>query len=112
MGATAIGPRIGRFTEDGKVKPMPGQSTVFATTGTFILWFGWNGFKTVSTLEFDLNYIAEKGAVTTTLAACAGRRESASVLSRVTSGWVLSVRLRCGLQQLQGEQRLCYYLSW
>jgi len=72
VGAIFLGPRCGRFREDGSVVDMPGHSTVLASLGTFILWFGWYGFNPVSTLAFVYMPIAERVAVTTTLAACSG----------------------------------------
>mmetsp|Transcript_17800 Transcript_17800/g.60733 ORF Transcript_17800/g.60733 Transcript_17800/m.60733 type:complete len:444 (-) Transcript_17800:126-1457(-) len=73
MGAIALGPRKGRFTTDGQVVDMPGHSTVLATLGTFILWFGWYGFNPVSTLCLvGCMGLAAKVAVTTTLSAAAG----------------------------------------
>jgi Amt family ammonium transporter len=44
-GAIILGPRNGRFGEDGTVHPLPGSSLPLATLGTFILWFGWLGFN-------------------------------------------------------------------
>jgi Amt family ammonium transporter len=45
-----IGPRIGRFNEDGSANPMPGHNIPLAIAGTFILLFGWFGFNPGSTL--------------------------------------------------------------
>ncbi|WP_246085055.1 ammonium transporter [Rhizobium glycinendophyticum] len=45
-----IGPRRGRFTEDGKPVRMAGHNPVLATTGALILFFGWIGFNGGSTL--------------------------------------------------------------
>lgn len=41
MAAIFLGPRMGRFMDDGSVVEMPGHSTVLAALGTLILWFGW-----------------------------------------------------------------------
>ena len=45
IGCIFIGPRIGRFTEDGKVIPMPGHSVPLASLGGFILLFGFLAFN-------------------------------------------------------------------
>ena len=50
VGALILGPRLGRFTKDGRIKPMPGSSMPLATLGTFILWLGWFGFNGASQL--------------------------------------------------------------
>ncbi|MFV1967409.1 MAG: ammonium transporter, partial [Pirellulaceae bacterium] len=42
-GALVLGPRLGRFTKDGKSVPMPGHNIAFAALGVFILWIGWYG---------------------------------------------------------------------
>mmetsp|Transcript_12151 Transcript_12151/g.16566 ORF Transcript_12151/g.16566 Transcript_12151/m.16566 type:complete len:402 (-) Transcript_12151:194-1399(-) len=72
MGAFFLGPRHGRFDVNGEVQDFPGHSTVLATLGTFILWFGWYGFNPVSSLTMELVQIASKIAVNTTLAPAAG----------------------------------------
>lgn len=41
VGAWAEGPRLGRFTADGRVVDMPGHNTSLIILGDFILWFGW-----------------------------------------------------------------------
>ena len=45
MGAILLGPRIGKYTADGKVNAIPGHNMGMATLGMFILWFGWFGFN-------------------------------------------------------------------
>ena len=45
-----IGPRIGKYTRDGKPMAMPGHDLVIVLTGCFILAFGWFGFNPGSTL--------------------------------------------------------------
>ena len=44
-GALIIGPRRGKFTSDGTVRPTPPSSIPVVTLGVFILWFGWFGFN-------------------------------------------------------------------
>ncbi len=70
-GVLAIGPRIGKYDANGKSNPIPGHSLLLATTGVFLLWFGWYGFNGGSTLAAvgaDFSSVV----VTTTLAAAAG----------------------------------------
>ena len=43
--AMIIGPRIGKFTRDGKPNAIPGHDIVLVLTGCFILAFGWFGFN-------------------------------------------------------------------
>ncbi|MCA8992953.1 MAG: ammonium transporter [Planctomycetaceae bacterium] len=74
-GALALGPRIGRFTADGKSRPIHGHNLTFAALGVFILLIGWYGFNPGSLLAYDGTVNAEATvfiALTTTLAAAAG----------------------------------------
>jgi Amt family ammonium transporter len=48
-GAIVIGPRIGKFNEDGTPNTIPGHHIPMALLGTFILLFGWFGFNAAST---------------------------------------------------------------
>jgi Amt family ammonium transporter len=45
-----IGPRIGKYTRDGKPNAIPAHDLVLVLTGCFILAFGWFGFNPGSTL--------------------------------------------------------------
>ena len=69
-GAIVVGPRIGKYMADGKMKPIPGHSMTLASLGVFILWFGWYGFNPGSTTTASTGTAVI--AVTTTLAAAAG----------------------------------------
>jgi ammonium transporter, Amt family len=74
-GAIALGPRIGKYTEDGKSHPLPGHNITLAALGVFILWIGWYGFNPGSQLTYNGASNAEATtyiALTTTLAAAAG----------------------------------------
>lgn len=53
IGAVVLGPRIGRFTKDGKAVAIPGHSITLATLGVFILWLGWFGFNPGSQLAIN-----------------------------------------------------------
>ena len=45
IGAWMLGPRIGKFDENGKPKPIIGHNLPLGALGVFILWFGWYGFN-------------------------------------------------------------------
>jgi Amt family ammonium transporter len=49
-GAIVLGPRIGKYTKDGRVNAMPGHHMPMAILGVFILAFGWFGFNAGSSL--------------------------------------------------------------
>ena len=51
VGAKVLGPRIGKYTDDGQALPIPGHNIPMAVLGTFILAFGWFGFNPGSTLS-------------------------------------------------------------
>jgi len=48
-----LGPRIGRFDEDGKPQDLHGHNLALSAVGALILWFGWFGFNGGSELAFD-----------------------------------------------------------
>ncbi|NNE75068.1 MAG: ammonium transporter [Acidimicrobiales bacterium] len=70
MGAIVIGPRIGKFGEDGKPRAIPGHSIPLAILGVFLLFIGWFGFNPGSQLQADAAVPAL--AVLTAFAAGAG----------------------------------------
>jgi Amt family ammonium transporter len=69
-----IGPRIGKFTRDGKPLAMPGHDLLIVLTGCFILAFGWFGFNPGSTLGASGNGALRIGSIAanTMLAGMAG----------------------------------------
>lgn len=69
-GAIVLGPRLGKYGPDGKAKAILGHNIPLAALGVFILWFGWFGFNSGSTMTGNgsIGYIA----VTTNLSAAAG----------------------------------------
>jgi len=69
-----LGPRIGKYTRDGKANPIPGHDIVLVLLGCFILAFGWFGFNPGSTLgaSSNGNLRISSIAVNTMLAGMAG----------------------------------------
>lgn len=79
-GALLMGPRIGKYTPDGKSRAIPGHNMALVALGVFILWFGWFGFNPGSTVAAQANIALI--AVTTNLAACTG------ALGAMLTAWV------------------------
>lgn len=69
-GAKALGARIGKYGENGKVNVIAGHSLPFVITGCFILLVGWFGFNPGSQLGADP--VIGRIATTTLLAGTAG----------------------------------------
>jgi Amt family ammonium transporter len=75
VGASVLGPRIGKYDKSGKAKAIPGHSMTLATLGVFILWIGWFGFNPGSQLAAAGEDNAKAIAlifVTTNIAAAGG----------------------------------------
>lgn len=53
VGIIILGPRVGKYTKDGKVTPIPGHNMSLAVIGAFVLWLGWFGFNPGSTMAAD-----------------------------------------------------------
>jgi Amt family ammonium transporter len=75
--AWVLGPRIGRYNDDGSVNVIPGHSMTFAVLGTLLLCFGWYGFNVGTAAIFTTNAdgqmvfnaaVLGRVALTTTLA--------------------------------------------
>jgi Amt family ammonium transporter len=71
-GAFVLGPRLGKYTKDGKVRPILGHNMPLAALGVFILWLGWFGFtpgsttaasKDIAMIFVNTNLAAAAGAV-------------------------------------------------
>ncbi|MDO5409787.1 MAG: ammonium transporter [Lachnospiraceae bacterium] len=60
VGAKILGPRIGKYSKDGKAHAIPGHNLTAAALGVFILWFCWFGFNGASTVAMstDENMLA------------------------------------------------------
>jgi Amt family ammonium transporter len=84
VGAAMLGPRLGKYSKDGRVHPIPGHSIALGTIGVFVLWFGWFGFNPGSTMAADPGAIA-RIAVTTNTAA-AGGAVAASIVAWLLLG--------------------------
>ncbi len=90
-GVILLGPRIGRFTDDGSpanMEPFAASSIPLVTLGTFILWMGWYGFNGGSQLalgSFEDSTAMGKIFVNTHLAGCGGCAAGA-IITRLVGG--------------------------
>jgi Amt family ammonium transporter len=116
--AYMVGPRRGRFDDEGNATPIPGHSVLFAVIGTLILAFGWYGFNvgtqaTVLTGEGAFNGdLLGRVVLNTTLAMGAGMLAS----TLVTTVWegkpdplFAANGLLAGLVAITGA---CVHVSW
>ena len=102
---TVVGPRIGKYDDQGSPLPLPGSSMVAGALGVFILWFGWYGFNVgsaVAAIDVDLASIA----VTTTLSAAAASI-SAMYTSMISGKPDVSMTLNGALAGLVGITAGC-----
>ena len=71
--AIVLGPRLGKYGQDGEPVAIPGHNLPLAAVGGFILWFGWFGFNPGSTLGAVGNWeLIGTVATNTFLASAAG----------------------------------------
>ena len=84
-GALILGPRIGKYSADGKINAIPGHNMTAAFIGCLVLWFGWFGFNPGSTMGVagDGGYLAAMVAVNTNSAA------AAATLTATLTAWLL-----------------------
>jgi Amt family ammonium transporter len=112
-GALLLGPRIGKFSADGKANAIPGHNMAYTTLGVIILWFGWFGFNPGSTLSVDFGGVGFFAyvALNTNIAAAAG------VLGAVIMSWVvikkpdLSMMLNGAIAALVAITAACAFVS-
>jgi Amt family ammonium transporter len=80
-GVIVLGPRVGKYTKDGKIHPIPGHNMSLATIGAIILWLGWFGFNPGSTMAADPAAISHI-VVTTNMAGIMG------ILTATATAWI------------------------
>jgi Amt family ammonium transporter len=109
-GVMMLGPRLGKYTAEGRINPIPGHSITSATIGVFVLWFGWFGFNPGSTMAADWGAIGHI-AVTTNTAASAG------AIAATLFAWIvlgkpdLTMALNGGIAGLVAITAPCAFVS-
>ncbi len=110
-GAMILGPRIGKYGDDGKPRAIPGHNMSLAVIGLFVLWLGWFGFNPGSTMSFahpeDIMHIL----MTTNTSAIA------AILTSTIASWIfigkpdLGMTINGCLAGLVGITGSCAYVS-
>jgi Amt family ammonium transporter len=86
--ALVLGPRKGKYAEDGTSLPMPGSNIPMAALGVWILWLGWFGFNGGSELAVasEGSAIAVSQVFLNTNMAASGGVVAAILLSLILTG--------------------------
>ncbi len=109
-GAFLLGPRLGKYTKSGKVRPIPGHNMTLVTLGGLVLWLGWFGFNAGSELAADP--VAISRIVTATALAAAFGTVSATAWSWFRSGKPdLSLIVNGTLAGLVGVTASCRFIE-
>jgi Amt family ammonium transporter len=109
-GAFILGPRIGKFTSDGRPQAIPGHNLVLVTLGVFILWLGWFGFNPGSTMSADANSIA-KITINTNMAAAMGAIAAIFTSRAMFGKWEATMALNGALAGLVAITCPCAWVS-
>ena len=86
--ALVLGPRKGKYAEDGSSLPMPGSNIPMAALGVWILWLGWFGFNGGSELivSTEASAIAVSQVFLNTNMAASGGVVAAILISLIRTG--------------------------
>ena len=86
--ALVLGPRKGKYADDGTSLPMPGSNIPMAALGVWILWLGWFGFNGGSELVVsnEASAIAVSQVFLNTNMAASGGVVAAILISLIRTG--------------------------
>lgn len=110
VGALVLGPRIGKFTAEGKPRAIPGHNIPLAALGVFILWLGWFGFNPGSTMgaaRVDISHIV----CTTNIAAAVGAIGALATSKLIFKKWDSSMALNGALAGLVAITCPCAWVT-
>ncbi len=81
-GAVFLGPRLGKYTPDGRPRQIAGHATPMVVLGVFILWLGWFGFNAGSQLAATAGSPVTRVILNTVIAGAAGTVTAGAVVWR------------------------------
>ena len=111
IGTLMLGPRYGKYGIDGKPRAIAGHNIPMASLGVFILWFGWFGFNSGSTLSVGNGDAIARVAINTNLAAALGG------IAAMVTVWIrfgkpdLSMAMNGALAGLVGVTAPCAFVE-
>ncbi|MGD2175880.1 MAG: ammonium transporter [Candidatus Brocadiaceae bacterium] len=111
IGTIVLGPRVGKFSADGKANAIPGHSIPLAALGVFLLWFGWFGFNPGSTLGVGDGEAIGRVAMNTNLAAATGAISAMLTVWLVFGKPDLSMTMNGALAGLVAITAPCAFVS-
>jgi len=114
VGTLFLGPRLGKYSVDGKANVLAGHSLPLAALGVFILWFGWFGFNPGSQLAASGADNARAIAlitINTNLSAAAGAVAAMSVVWMIFGKPDLSMTMNGALAGLVAITAPCAVVS-
>jgi Amt family ammonium transporter len=109
-GVIILGPRVGKYTKDGKINPIPGHNIGLATIGAFVLWLGWFGFNPGSTMALNPGAISHI-LVATNSAGIVAMLVATGVIWKVGGKPDLGMSINGLLAGLVAITPLCAYVS-
>ena len=113
-GAVFLGPRLGKYTPDGKPRQIAGHAMPMIVFGALILWLGWFGFNAGSQFGVSaggpmtrviLNTIIAGAAGTLTAGAVTWRRQGRpdmSIIANGTLAGLVSITAGCASMNVLG----------
>ena len=110
-GAMILGPRIGKYDQDGKPRAIPGHNMSLAVIGLFVLWLGWFGFNPGSTMSFQNPSDVMHILMTTNTAAIAAVLSSTVCASIIIKKADLTMTINGCLAGLVAITGSCAYVS-
>ena len=109
-GVILLGPRLGKYREDGTARPIFGHNMSTTAMGVLVLWFGWFGFNPGSTMSASFNDIS-RIAVTTNIAAATATLSATLMAWKLLGKPDLSMILNGSLAGLVAITASCSFVS-
>lgn len=110
-GAIVLGPRLGKYTAEGKAMAIPGHNLVLVALGVFILWMGWFGFNPGSTMGTVDPKLIGMITVVTNAAAAMGAITALITAKVMFKKWEATMALNGALAGLVAITAPCAWIS-